>query len=229
MANNYISLKIVVDKVMRHPMMSNISYETIIDYTIDFMRIVKCVGFFEEKITTVEIENYKGKLPVDMFEINQVKYNDICLIYSTDSFHLQQNVQQNTCERLQPSYKIQGGYIFTSVPKGELTISYQAILTDEDGYPMIPDNSKFTRALEAYIKKEWFGILFDLGKLQPAIYQNAQQSYAWAVGACETEFQHLTLDKAEAFYNSWRTMLIRNNEHSRGFRLNGQRQNLKID
>jgi hypothetical protein len=177
----------------------------------------------------IKIENYKGKLPVDMFEINQVKYNDICLIYSTDSFHLQQNVQQNTCERLQPSYKIQGGYIFTSIPKGELTISYQAILTAEDGYPMLPDNSKFTRALEAYIKKEWFTILFDMGQIQPAILQNAQQQYAWAVGACESEFQKLSLDKAESFFNSWRTLLIRDREHSKGFIRNGSKETLKYN
>ena len=73
------------------------------------------------------------------------------------------------------------------------------------GFPLIPDNSKFTRALQAYIKKEWFTILFDLLKLQAAIYQNVQQEYAWAVGACESEFQKMSLDKAESFYNSWRT------------------------
>ena len=56
MANNYTSLAVVADKILRHPMMAGISFEAIIDYAIDFMRIVQCAGFFEEKCSTVEIK-----------------------------------------------------------------------------------------------------------------------------------------------------------------------------
>ena len=31
MANNYISLSVIADKVLRHPMMAGISFEAIID------------------------------------------------------------------------------------------------------------------------------------------------------------------------------------------------------
>ena len=127
------------------------------------------------------------------------------------------------------TYKIQGGYIFTSIKEGTIEMSYQAILIDDDGYPMIPDNSKFTRALEAYIKKQWFTILFDMSKIQAAIYQNVQQEYAWAVGACESEFQKMSLDKAESFYNSWSTLIPRRNQHQRFYSYNGSKQNLKMN
>jgi hypothetical protein len=51
------------------------------------------------------------------------------------------------------TYKIQGNFIYTSFEEGEIEVSYQAIATDEQGFPLIPDNSSFTRALELYIKK----------------------------------------------------------------------------
>jgi len=44
---------------------------------------------------------------------------------------------------------------------------------DEEGYPMIPDNSSFTRAIQAYIKKEWFTILFDEAKISQQAFQQA--------------------------------------------------------
>lgn len=260
MANNYISLKVVADKTLRHPMMAGISFEAIIDYAIDFMRIVQCAGFFEERCEEIEIKDYKGLLPDNFYEMNQVrlknqsirvpKYEEVItegeeviikqyvqtgyedakfsttnnvFRYATDSFHMS-DIKSN----IDLTYKLQGGYIFTSIKKGIIEISYQAILLDEEGFPLIPDNSKFTRALEAYIKKQWFTILFDMGKLQGPILQNVQQEYAWAVGACETEFQKLNLDKAESFYNSWRTMIPRTNEHSTGFIFNGARSNLKF-
>lgn len=263
MANNYTSLAVVADKILRHPMMAGISFEAIIDYAIDFMRIVQCAGFFEEKCSTVEIKDYKGLLPDDFYEVNQIRlsslanripryeenyridedgnkiptgtytqvgYEDIeyyknkSFRYATDTFHM-----SDVKSGVDLTYKIQGGYIFTSIKEGTIELSYQAILLDEEGFPLIPDNSKFTRALQAYIKKEWFTILFDLGKLQAAIYQNAQQEYAWAVGACESEFQKMSLDKAESFYNSWSTLIPRRNQHQRFYSYNGSKQNLKMN
>lgn len=263
MANNYTSLAVVADKILRHPMMAGISFEAIIDYAIDFMRIVQCAGFFEEKCSTIEIEDYKGLLPEDFYEVNQIRlsslanripkyeenyridadgnkiptgtytqvgYEDIeyyknkSFRYATDTFHM-----SDVKSSIDLTYKIQGGYIFTSIKEGTIELSYQAILLDEEGFPLIPDNSKFTRALQAYIKKEWFTILFDLGKLQAAIYQNAQQEYAWAVGACESEFQKMSLDKAESFYNSWSTLIPRRNQHQRFYTYNSSKQNLKIN
>lgn len=264
----HTSLNVIADKLLRHPLMRGISYEAIIDYSIDFMRIVQCGGFFEERCTIVKIENYKGLLPNDYFEINQIRLASSTILpnvleeeygindegetivigknnkldiygnevydinhqidgrvfrYATDSFQLSNNVKNDLV------YKIQGDYIFTSIKEGMIEVSYKAILLDEQGYPLIPDNSKFTRALQAYIKKEWFTILFDTGTIQGPILQNVQQEYAWAVGACESEFQKMTLDKAESFYNSWRTLIPRVNEHSRGFITNGVRQSLKLN
>ena len=218
MANNYISIKTIVDKVLRHPLMAGISFEAIIDYTVDFMRIVGCYGFFEEKVVEIPIELHKGLLPDDFYEVNQIRLkgsteNEISPVftYATNNFHL---AQDEPCDL---TYKLQGNYIFTSIKEGTVELSYQAILVDDEGYPMIPDNSKFTRALRAYIKYQWFTILFDMGKIQPAIFQNVQQEYAWAVGACESEFQHLTLDKAESFFKSWRNMIPSLHRHSTGF------------
>ena len=263
MANNYTSLAVVADKILRHPMMAGISFEAIIDYAIDFMRIVQCAGFFEEKCSTIEIKDYKGLLPEDFYEVNQIRlsslanripkyeenyrvdedgnkiptgtytqvgYEDIeyyknkSFRYATDTFHM-----SDVKSDVDLTYKIQGGYLFTSIKEGTIELSYQAILLDKEGFPLIPDNSKFTRALQAYIKKEWFTILFDLGKLQAVIYQNAQQEYAWAVGACESEFQKMSLDKAESFYNSWSTLIPRRNQHQRFYSYNGSKQNLKIN
>lgn len=270
MANNYTSIKVVADRLLRHPMMAGISFEAIIDYTVDFLRIVQCGAFFEEKCVKINIEDYKGLLPEDFYDVNQIRlvsqrykyptYEEVVrkdengnvitvdgmvpptmmyeqsgyvegdfkanqvFVSSSDTFHMSEDKVFTGL-----TYKIQGGYIFTSIKEGEIEISYKAIILDDEGYPVIPDNSKFLRALEAYIKRQWFTILFDMGKLQAGILQNTQQEYAWAVGACESEFQKMSLDKAESFYNSWRTLISRTNEHSRGFATNNRRQDLKFD
>jgi len=59
--------------------------------------------------------------------------------------------------------------IYTTVKEGTIELSYKAISTDTNGYPLLPDNSSFSRALELFVKKSWFTILFDLGKISSAV------------------------------------------------------------
>lgn len=222
MAEQYINIKVVLDKILRHPLMQDLSLETAVDYTIDFMRIVGMPRMFTEKVVSITVDKYRALLPCDYYQTIQVRIpGGQALVYSTDSFHMGNKSNSST-------YKIQGNIIYTSIESGELELAYLAISTDEDGYPLLPDNSSFTRALELYIKKQWFTILFDLGKITPAVLQNTQQEYAWAVGDCQSEFNRMSIDQMEAFSNSWRTMILRDHQHSSGFIGNGSRQTLNI-
>ena len=229
MAESYTNIRLILDKIMRHPLMRDLSLETAVDYTVDFMRIVGVPSMFMEKTEVVEVKNYRAKLPCDYYQMIQVrKINGPAFRYSSDSFHMSECKDNNKRDLADLTYKIQGNLIYTSIEEGEIELSYEAIATDSEGYPLLPDNSSFTRALELYIKKQWFTILFDLGKINPNVLQNVQQEYAWAVGDCQTEFNRLSIDKAESFYNSWRTLLLRDTEHRTGFLNNGTKERLKL-
>ena len=222
MAEQYINIKVVLDRILRHPLMQDLSLETAVDYTISFMRIVGMPRMFTEKVVRIPIDKYRALLPCDYYQTIQVRIpGGHALVYSTDSFHMSNKGNPST-------YKIQGNIIYTSIESGELELAYLAISTDADGYPLLPDNSSFTRALELYIKKQWFTILFDLGKITSAVLQNTQQEYAWAVGDCQSEFNRMSIDQMEAFSNSWRTMILRDHQHSSGFIGDGSRQTLNI-
>lgn len=231
MAEQYTNVRIILDKLLRHPLMRDISLETAVDYTVDFMRIVGVPSMFMEKTEVIQIEKYRAMLPCDYYQMIQVrstKGGQFAFRYSTDTFHMSECKDHCGREFADLTYKIQGNMIYTSIEKGEIELSYEAIATDSEGYPLLPDNSSFTRALELYIKKQWFTTLFDLGKISPVVLQNVQQEYAWAVGDCQSEFNRLSIDKAESFYNSWRTLILRDTEHRTGFRNNGAKEKLKL-
>lgn len=224
MAEQNTSIKIILDKALRHPLMQDLSLETAVDYAVDFLRIVGVPSMFSEKVIYLKVDDYRAKLPCDFYKIIQVRpIGRPALIASTDSFFMGGRYRDSN-----NTYKIQGNIIYTSLEDDTLELAYLAIDTDEDGYPLIPDNSSFTRALELYIKKMWFTILFDLGKITPAVLDNTQREYAWAVGDCMTEFNRLSIDEMEAFSNSWRTMILRDHQHASGFANNGTRQTLKV-
>lgn len=225
MAEQTISIKVVLDKITRHPLLADIPLETLVDYTVDFLRIVGVPRMFTDRVALIEVNKYRGKLPCDWIETIQVRDTKTCecLRYATDTFHISNNKRKpygNT-------FTIQNNIIYTSVEDTIIEIAYRAIEVDENMFPLIPDNSSLTRAIECYVKVQWFTILFDLGKVSGQSLQVAQQEYAWAVGACETEFSRLDLSKAESLFNSFRSLLIRPSEFNNHFTNSGSREILK--
>ena len=231
----YTTISRIDDRIMRHPLLSDTSFESIIDYTIDFIQLVGCPQMFEEKTAILEVSKYRAKLPCDYVSMIQVRINDPkynnrhdTFRYSTDSFHYSETKPSIGLRGTDFTYKIQGGIIYTSTENTTIEIAYNAIATDDEGFPLLPDNASFLRALELYIKKSRFTILFDLGKINGNILNQTLQDYSWAVGDCQSEFSRLSLDKAESLFNSWNTLLIREKEHSKGFVNNGIKEYKKV-
>lgn len=226
----YISLKEILDNLLDHPMLREVSFERAVNYTQSFMRIVGCPKIFEEKTAIIEIEDYRGVLPCDFNEIIQVRTHNTCddnykvFRYSTDNFHMSENKQDS----FDLTYKIQGNVIFTSMKEGTIEIAYNAFAIDSEGYPLIPDNSAFIRALELYIKKQCFTVLFDLGQINQAVYNNVCQEYAWAVGQAQSDLIRPTIDQMQAITNSLNTLVWRTTEHNNGFVNNGSAEKIKL-
>ena len=226
----YISIKEILDNLLDHPMLREVSFERAVNYTQSFMRIVGCPKIFEEKTAIIEIEDYRGVLPCDFNEIIQVRTHNTCndnykvFRYSTDNFHMSENKQ----ESFDLTYKIQGNVIYTSMKEGTIEIAYNAFAVDSDGYPLIPDNSAFIRALELYIKKQCFTVLFDLGQINQAVYNNVCQEYAWAVGQAQSDLIRPTIDQMQAITNSLNTLIWRTTEHNNGFVNNGSAEKIKL-
>lgn len=225
-----------MDRITRHPLLQDIPFETVIDYAVDFIRIIGTPPSFIEKTEHIEIENYRGELPCDFYEMIQVRLAKSCdkgfesydkhpvFRYTTDSFHMSSHKPKVT----DLTYKIQGNCIFTApLRDGTIEISYMAMPIDDEGYPLIPDNSTYTRALEAYIKKEWFTMQFDLGKINQVIMAKADQDYAWAVGQAQTNLIKPTVDQMQSISNMWNTLVDRSQDHRKGFVHDGSREHIK--
>ena len=233
------NIRRILDRVMRHPMLRDIPFETAVEYTVDFISLMGTPALYDEKTAIIKINDWRGELPCDFVEMIQVRVAPIqhcrrwdnCGIvtstpvyrYSGKSFHMS-DFKPNTWATGELTYKTQGMVIFTSTKDIDLEIAYRGFAVDDEGYPLLPDNPSFLRGLENYIKLQWFTILFDMGKIAQNVLYNAQQEYAWSAGDAQSEFSRLDLDKAETLFNSFKTLLPRNNEHWKTFFTNGSKE-----
>lgn len=229
---SYVSIKEILSRLLRHPLLQDVTLESAVQYTLDFIGIFGMPKLYQDKEEIVHVEEFRAKLPCDLISINQIKEckSGVCLRYMTDNFmpreHYDKSVGYKVPQEL--TFKTQGQVLYVSFKTGDVSISYKSIPTDKDGYPLLIDNSVFLKTLEAYIKREVFTILFDMGKIQAAVLQNVQQQYAWLAGALQSEFTIPSVSEMESIKNSWCTLLQRTTDFNKGFRDLGSREYIKV-
>lgn len=84
----YTSIKRVLDNLMEHPLLRDLTLEQVVRYTIRFIGIHGYSKFYEDKIETVDIDEFRGVLPCDLISIIQVKdlRTGVCMRSMTDNF-----------------------------------------------------------------------------------------------------------------------------------------------
>ena len=229
---NYINIREALSRVLRHPLLQDVTLEQAVQYTIDFIGIFGLPKLYQDKEEILHIENFRAKLPCDLISINQIKEckTGVCLRSMTDNFMPREHYDRSAGYKIpqELSFKTQGQVLYVSFKTGDVSVSYKAIPVDKDGFPLLIDNPVFLKALEAYIKREAFTILFDMGKIAPAVLQNTQQSYAWLAGQLQSEFTIPSQSEMESISRMWNTLIQRTSEFNTGFKSLGDREYLKL-
>ena len=217
----YTSIKRVLDDLLDHPMLRDLSLDQVVRYTIRFISLNGFPKLYQNKEAVLDIENYRAVLPCDLIAINQVKdyKTQICLRAMTDTF-------LPAYKRLltELSFKTQGQVLYTSFKEGQVEVSYRAIPVDENGFPLLVDNEIYIAALEAYIKKQVFTIKFDQGKVTGPVLQNAKQDYALLAGQLNSEFTIPSISEMQSISNMLTHMVPRMNEFYKGFKTLGAKE-----
>lgn len=229
---NYINIREALSRILRHPLLQDMTLEQAVQYTIDFIGIFGLPKLYQDKEEVLHIEDFRAKLPCDLISINQIKEckTGICLRSMTDNFMPREHYDRSAGYRIpqELSFKTQGQVLYVSFKTGDVSVSYKAIPVDKDGFPLLIDNPVFLKALEAYIKKEVFTILFDMGKIAPVVLQNTQQQYAWLAGQLQSEFTIPSISEMESIKRSWCTLLQRTSEFNNGFKNNGDQEYIRL-
>lgn len=121
-------------------------------------------------------------------------------------------------------YILQGNYIRTNVRTGFIMAAYQAIPTDADGYPLIPDDVDFMEALYWYITMKLMYPEWKAGRIRDEVYYDARRSWNFN---CKKAYGHAMMpnvDQLESIKNQWLRLVPEIHEHANSFSSLGDRQ-----
>lgn len=108
----YISIKEILSRLMRNPLLQDVTLEQAVQYTLDFIGIFGMPKLYQDKEEIVHIEEFRAKLPCNCIQINQIKEckTGVCLRSMTDNFmpkeHYDKNVGYKVPQEL--TFKTQG-------------------------------------------------------------------------------------------------------------------------
>ena len=224
----YISIKELLSRVLRHKLLQEFTLEQAIQYTIDFIGIFGFPELYEDKQAEIDICDYRGKLPCDLISIDMVKdcRTNVPLRSMTAAFNPGGKYYNHL--RQEPQFKTQNRTIITSFPEGKVIIAYKAIPVDDEGLPLLVNNTKYLKALELYVKCQLFTMLFDEGKITQQVLSHTEQEYGWAAGQLEEEFKTPSVAEMQTITNMLHQIFPRHDEFYNNFETLGNKEFRKV-
>jgi hypothetical protein len=149
------------------------------------------------------------------------------LQYGASTFHRSMHCTGcvNESANYEDTYIIDDDYIKTSFQSGKICLSYMAFPTDEDCYPLVPDEISFKEAMFWYVYKK---ILLSnpMFKVNGIKYDFAEGQWKYYCTQARNAANYPDIDRYESFMNQWVRLIPNLTRHDLAFEQLNTREDL---
>jgi hypothetical protein len=206
--------------------------------------IPKVIG--HNQTPTYDLTSYRAELPVDFHKLIAISLDGVLCIPATGLFHQlmdgsccgyntdslpsnnfydnfgnvfsPQALPLNTrVVTNPPAFTLNSNYITFDVKEGKLCMAYLAFPLDEEGFPLIPDDVRYKRAIAQYLQWKYDYILWRQGMLKNEVYLESKQEYEWAIASCRSHMIMPDLSQMEELRRQMTKMIVRTEEFQTAF------------
>lgn len=199
--DGFISMHRIMDDMSDQPLMDELTMDHVVRYIVKFISRFGLPQVYRDAEAYVDIDEWHGLLPCNFVRLVQVMAVDETgahAMHSSTSTFAPRKIFTGG-DRL--TYRVRGRFIHTSFKEGRVHVSYKAMVTDDEGMPMLPDDEMFISALESFIVREWYFGLFSKGRIPQNVYAEAKQRYAFEAAMCFERMSRPTADEMENIGN----------------------------
>ena len=195
--------------------------QDIVEWIAEAMMLIGSYPQFEEKAAVLTVANHSVKLPCDFIYPKDITFNGRPLSWSTKS--MANNYGCEDCNKIPTcctdyNFYIQDGYIHTSLTEGDLCIVYLGIPVDDEGYPLVPDDVYFDKALKAYCTYMFDRMQFRRGLLPETVFVRSEKDWYFYVNSARGAAYMPNAAQMERIKNVWVRLIPKPNEYATGFR-----------
>ena len=237
MIYNYINIREVIEGLYRdYDHQEELDIWDLVEWCGEALDLI---GAHQQYINIVEdwqVCDYRYPLPCNIISLQQISYKGLPLKYAASIFGPAnregsntnilngENVEANNFPQaitdetvLDHRYYINDAFLVASFKEGCLTVSYTGTKVDEDGFPMIPDEVTYKKAIKSYCqmmldRREW-----RRQRLSEAVYRDSQRDWEWYVRTARGKAQMPNIDKMESIKNQWVRLKPNQNSYNNFF------------
>ncbi len=206
--------------------------QSIIEWIAEGLSLIGSYSQMEEKSAVITVVNHRVQLPCDFVYPKDITFNGKPLSWSTKS--AANNYQCPECNTVPTcctdyNFYISDGFINTSLESGDLCIVYLGIPVDDEGYPLVPDDVYFDKALKAYCTFMLDRIQFRRGLIPDKVYQESKTEWLWYVGAAKGSANMPSTAQMDRLMKVWVRLIPKPHEFNNNFNSleNHERRNLR--
>lgn len=126
------------------------------------------------------------------------------------------------------SYRINATYIETNFEDGFVELTYSGFVTDDDGFPMIPDEARYREAVTSFLIERLDYKAWRKGILPDKVYQKSSQERDWYIGAARNKANIPSIDRMESIKNMFLRSIQKVTSHQDGFRYSNLPERRKV-
>jgi hypothetical protein len=187
-------------------------------------------GFVASESTLIQLAmdlyNLSYEDALELINTDSITKEKLTSLLNIDSFRITDNTTDFSFDY---TYTLNSNYIKLNVRNGYLMIAYQAIPTDSDGYPLIPDDPGYIEAVYWYIRVKLLYPEWVSGRITDRVYYHAEHKWNFY---CKQAYANVIMpnaDQLESIKNKWLELVPELTDHSTFFSTSGQEQKIYND
>ena len=218
----YVTVDYLIERLYREqPFLKNrINKDEVMEFIYDAMLAIGVTLPFEFKTATLDVVDYRAELPHNILQLEGVRRtsDDAAMLKMTGLYPTTLDSLNSPGAML--AYRIEGGYIFSSIEGGEeaIEVSYKAFPIDNCGYPKVPDAPRYLKGVLSYIIERLAYRMYMADELSERKYNRIEQEWLFYVMAAANDIRLPDYDTAESWKSQMQRMISSSNHHAYGFK-----------
>jgi len=116
-----------------------------------------------------------------------------------------------------PQFTINNNYMTFNIKEGKVCMAYWAFPLDCEGFPLVPDDVKYKRAIASYIQLKMDYILWRQDMLTDKVYLKSEEDWKWNVASASSHLKMPDVNQMESLRRQLTKMIVRTEDFRTGF------------
>lgn len=225
MLSGYVSVKQIFGVVYRNLGINHdISEDDMYEWSAEALMMIGAYSQYDEVSRCLELTDGKVALPPGFHKLVDISYDKKPMYWATNTnAHNYQcsncTIQVCTDRMNQKTFYLNDNYLITNIDDDNANVCMVMLKmhTDEEGYPMIPDDIYYSKAVSSYIIHMLDYRSWRKGNLPDKVYNKSEQDWLFYVNSARGSANMPNTAQLENLKNITTRLMPLKNEYDKNF------------